>query len=206
MARIINNQQGDDLDLATLAGLLNNQPPGSFTIDHEVGRYEVWDVVTTYTWDEGLAQMPVAQDAAKDSEGAPSPREDRPACEVVRHSAPTGQKLVTWTARRVGRPPAVPHPTVFADDNSTFLGSKIDVHAPKLQLALNRVFEAKGVYTYALLRPVWCEDGLAAGATPYDTTKKADNVYPKEMFRQELAPGGEAEDQPRGALPRANRP
>jgi hypothetical protein len=154
-----------------------------FTADHQQYPYQDYTVEVRYIWDEGLTGIAIAADPGTVSTSQGS----RVACEVVREKAPYGRKEVRFTGSRLGGPPAVPHPFSYRNDaNEVFQHADVIVAAPAKQLRGFRRWRIRGTYTYILIKPIWVDDGLRSGATPYDVTQEAENVYPANTFNRQL--------------------
>lgn len=161
--------------------------PAQFTEDHQDLPYDSFNIVTEYDWNEGLLQIPVGEAPAEDSQTAGA---NRVSCEIARCNAPHGFKRVSWVATRMGCWPACPHPLVFGNSNEVFSHSRITVKAPQvLDPSRQRTWEISGVYTYILQKPIWAEDGLPSGATPYVTDDASVTTYPGMIFQKDLTPG-----------------
>lgn len=173
--------------MPTVGTLINNYIGTGFTEDHTKAPYLEFTVESRYVWDEGLGHLPVAEPPQGGLPGNPGSSGTRVASEIVREHAPFGRKEVRFTATRMGAPPVAPHPQSYRNDpNEVFAHADVVVTAPCLQLLGTRRWSMRGVYTYYLLKPIWMEDGLRSGATPYDMTQEANNIYPPTSFSENL--------------------
>lgn len=158
-----------------------------FTPDHVQFPYLEYVVVTKYFWDEGLLQIPVGEAPSTDTKTAGAT--DRVSCEMARVCAPWGRKEVSFRSVRVGAFPEIPSPQEYAGANEKLLSAEVQTIVPVLRHLGDRHFCCRGVYVFAVVKPIWFEDGLPSGATPYDTTKEATNKYPGSMFSRKVTPG-----------------
>lgn len=144
-----------------------------FSSEHYQVPYGTYAIRTRYIYRSGKIQVPVAGPAPADSSEETS--------RVLRLHKPVIQKVVEYEATRSGLPPLVPNPET-SNPNEELLEADIDVLAPPLGTGGERNYKISGLYTYALKKPVWVQDGLGMGTLPYTSFAKEANILGPQYF------------------------
>ncbi len=164
---------------------------GLWTIDAQQSPYDYYSCRQRFEWNGGLEQVPVAAPNLPYPQGCPlDTRIQRAPCEVIQTVAAYGRRIVQWTTQRQGAAPFVPSP--FPNDyNQILLNATLDLDPPALsEDGQTKYVRASGTYIYACLQPFWLLDNLNMGATPYDQTPAAVNVFSASFFVQGLQNAG----------------
>lgn len=170
---------GDITIVSSLPELPSEQAPAQFK-----GTFTQYLLDIKYTWDEHKMQMPVA--AAPLQSGGGSSIGQRTPCEVIQLAAPSGRKVVKWTAERADDWPLCPDKDT-RDSNDVFLRAEITGAAKDLLPNMkDYVHRVTGIYWYALKRPVGPGDALAFGAVPAFKANVRDGVMPASRFVQDI--------------------
>lgn len=144
------------------------------------GVYDDYRMATEYIYDTGKEEMPVSGGTSSDT------------LLVVQTSRPTMRKVVTFTARRTGAAPRLPHPeSPEILGNDVLLRATIAASTPAPTGEGTILAEAVlGTYVYATKRPYppWVQDA-PRGAIPACTVQAANNKLPASMFDTSLLPG-----------------
>jgi len=127
--------------------------------------YADFKVTTYWITDCGVVQLPVA---------AAPPQN----CRIVRHSAPSAQKVVAWEAWRLIDKPALPHWNT-GNPNEVLAKHLIVTHSPvPMPGGAGLMWHAEGMYVYYLYATPREGDAYASAATPlFD--------YQAELLRME---------------------
>lgn len=119
--------------------------------------YTYYAVCTTYRYDGGVLQVPVA-----------GPPEQKETCEIVNVGKPTMVKVVEWAAQRAGSYPAIPDPTPTDPYNEVLATADVQPFSAELTASGQEVWKCRGVYTYFLKRGLTFTEGLPIGLTPVE--------------------------------------
>lgn len=155
------------------ATLINSKAQQLISVAQELAPYLLYKVKTTYVWNEGRLQLPVAQTPGGSYLGTPS---DRPSAKIVRAAAPHGIKIVRIAARRINAMPILPNPRVsMAEGNEPLLSAVVETHSPDINADMKtRVFTVLAEYRYLVIQPIWvAQDGAKyplSGADGYSRT------------------------------------
>ena len=151
---------------------------GLFSPDHVANQYQGYPAQNGYSFDSGLAVMPVA--------GPPTTNGQPTGCRLVRLHAPVMTRNFPWQVSREGTKPLLPDPAP-QNSNEVLLGWNIAPQPPALD-AVGQVhtYQASGEYSYVLVQPLTVPGTLRMGATPYDITDANTNVYNSGDFTQKL--------------------
>lgn len=114
--------------------------------------YVFFDGTITEFRDEGLLQVPPAGQP-----GDPS--------EIVRWSAPSGQRTVHWVAAARGGPPEVPAAKSLSN-GYVLLRSRVSAKVPHPTLSKANVWALEGFYEYAEIYPRDADGSLWTGTMP----------------------------------------
>ena len=174
-----------------MATFFSETNSGLWTFDAEAVPYDFYTQRQFFEWDGGFVQVPVAAPSLPMPQGIPTAAlAQRQPCEVIQTVAPYGRRIVQWAAQRVGGAPAVPSP-LPNDYNQVLLTALLALDPPVLQEdGQLKAVRAAGTYIYACLRPFWLLDNLNMGATPYDVTPAALNVFQASFFQMGLQNAG----------------
>ncbi|MCC6419230.1 MAG: glycosyltransferase family 1 protein [Gemmataceae bacterium] len=130
-----------------------------------------WHVVAL-DCDEGLLQVAVAGG-------------DGTASEIVRWSAPHGERVVQWSVESRGGPPVAPGPDRYADGH-VFLRGRIGAVVPIPLPARGHYWVLTGTYWYAERKARAVDADVNVGAMPYEIagSKGGDGRFPGGNFRR----------------------
>lgn len=110
---------------------------------------------TTYEWNEGLVQLPLAGE--KNDGSLP--------CAIIRLHSPIGVKVVAWSIESVDAP-KIPHPA-DVEPGSVFLRSSISGQVPVVDASGNhKCWRLSGTYYYALKTPHGVNTPMRLGREP----------------------------------------
>ena len=132
---------------------------GGFSSKNIQGPYLAFKSRTKYVWKTGLSQLPIGSPQGFNGDW----------CAIVQLHAPVGSKTFSWAVSRRGEEPLLPDVEVD-DDNQVFVYGETELDSPDRTLdAANRVFTVRGLYVYALKKPIGIKDGkMFFGGTPFD--------------------------------------
>lgn len=147
----------------------------SFNSENERAPYDNLSQQTKYIYRSGLIQIP-------------SSGPDGSLCEFSRTHAPYGQKIVIFSAGRVGAVPIMPSPEP-QDSNEVLLEAEICADVPRLNAVSQPMIQVSGYAIFGLVNPLFWKDTLAMGVAPYDSTSPALYVITPANFSKTLLSG-----------------